>query len=77
MQELIELIRQTLDIDLELAEDTPLLSAGLVDSFGLVVLLGAIEERYSVTLDESELGVETFDTPAQILDRIQMAAVDR
>lgn len=77
MQQLIELIQQTLHIDLALAEDTPLLSSGLVDSFGLVVLLGAIEEEYDVTLDESELGVDTFDTPAQIRERIRMAAAAR
>jgi acyl carrier protein len=77
VQELIDLIRQTLQIDLALSEDTPLLSSGLVDSFGVVVLLGAIEEEYGVILDESELGVDTFDTPTQILERIRTAAATR
>lgn len=74
MQALIQLIHQTLQIDLVLADDTPLLSSGLVDSFGVVVLLGAIEEEYDVTVDESEVSVDTFDTPAQILEVIRMAA---
>jgi acyl carrier protein len=73
VQELIQLIQQTLHIDLAIGHDTPLLSSGLVDSFGLVVLLGAIEDEYGVTLDEAEIGVQTFDTPAQILERIRMA----
>lgn len=77
MRELIELIQQALDIDLELADDTALLSSGLIDSFGLVVLLGALEERYDITLDEADLDVDTFDTPAQILDRVRLAAADR
>lgn len=77
MQQLIELIQQTLHIDMELGDDTPLLSSGLVDSFGLVALLGAIEEEYDITLDETELGVDTFDTPAQILERIQTPPAQR
>jgi acyl carrier protein len=77
VQEVIRLIQQTLHIELALAEDTPLLSSGLVDSFGLVVLLAAIEEEYDVTLDESEIGVDTFDTPAQVHERIRIAAVKR
>lgn len=73
MQELIQLIQETLNIDLTIVDDTPLLSSGLVDSFGLVVLLGAIEDEYDVTLDEAELGADSFDTPAQMLDHIRMA----
>src|SRR6056297_572138 len=77
VRELIELVQQTLHIDMDLSDDTPLLSSGLVDSFGLVALLGAIEEQYDITLDETELGVETFDTPTQILERNQTATAER
>lgn len=67
------MIQRTLDLDVAIAEDTPLLSSGLVDSFGLVVLLGEIEAEYDVVIDESDLGVDTFDTPRQILEQIQNA----
>lgn len=73
MKRLLPLIQQTLDLDVVIAEDTPLLSSGLVDSFGLVVLLGEIEAEYDVVIDEADLGADTFDTPRQILERIRTA----
>ncbi len=74
MDQLITLIRQTLDIALPIQADTPLLSSGLVDSFGVVVLLGAIEDEFGVSLDETMLDVATFDTPEQILHTVESAA---
>lgn len=74
MDQLITLIRQTLDIGLPIQADTPLLSSGLVDSFGVVVLLGAIEDEFGVSLDETQLDVDTFDTPEQILGTVESAA---
>lgn len=71
MDDLISLIKTTLSIDLPLRSDTPLLSSGLVDSFGVVILLGHLEDRFGVELDETQIGVETFDTPEQILRSIE------
>lgn len=73
MKRLLPLIQHTLDLDVIIAEDTPLLSSGLVDSFGLVVLLGEIEAEYGVVIDEADLGADAFDTPRQILERIRTA----
>ena len=73
VDQLIDLIRTELHIDMSLDEQTPLLSSGIVDSFGVAVLLGAIEDHYGVWLDETELSAETFDTPTQILHLIEAA----
>ena len=70
---LIDLIRTELHIDMPLDEQTPLLTSGIVDSFGVVTLLGAIEDQFGVLLDDSELSAETFDTPEQILRLIAAA----
>lgn len=73
-QELTDLlihIRETLNIEDPFDEDTPLLTAGYVDSFGVVVLLSSFEERYGVEVDESGVSHETFDTPRQMLDYIR------
>ena len=70
---LIGLIRSELQVDVPLEEQTPLLSSGIIDSFGVVNLLGAIEDRFGVVLDEAELSAETFDTPRQILSLIETA----
>ena len=71
--ELMGLIRSELQVDVPLDEQTPLLSSGIIDSFGVVNLLGAIEDRFGVVLDETELSAETFDTPQQILGLIEAA----
>jgi acyl carrier protein len=49
-----------------LAADTRLLSTGLIDSFTVAELLGALEERFGVSLELEELGVDVADTPAMI-----------
>lgn len=49
-----------------IAADTRLLSTGLIDSFTVAELLGALEERFGVSLELEDLGVDVADTPAQI-----------
>lgn len=75
MDELVALIRAELRVEEDLAPTTPLLSSGLVDSLSVVVLLSAIEEHYGVVIDEAKVGVETFDTPEQILEHLESVAV--
>ena len=52
--------------------DEPLISNGLVDSFNLVDLSLFIEKTFNVTIDDTELNVQTFDTLAQLTDLIQL-----
>jgi acyl carrier protein len=77
MDELLVLIRKTLQIDTPIDKDTPLLSSGLIDSFALVTLLAAVEEQYAVSLDEAELTAEAFDTPEQMFAHIRQASEGR
>lgn len=44
----------------------PLISSGLVDSFSLVDLSLYIQDTYRVTIDDTELNSETFDTISQL-----------
>lgn len=44
----------------------PLISSGLVDSFSLVDLSLYIQDTYRVTIDDTELNAETFDTISQL-----------
>ena len=39
----------------------------------VVLLLGALEDEFDVTLDETEISAETFDTPKQIERMINAA----
>lgn len=66
----IAAIRTTFEIDDEVTADSPLLASGLIDSFDVVVLLDVIEARYGVTIPVEEVEGETFNTPRQIMARI-------
>ena len=50
---------------------TPLLSSGLIDSFGVAAMLAALETRYAVAIDLADVGVDNFDTAAQILGFVE------
>ena len=46
--------------------DTPLLETGLLDSINLVGLLQFLEERFALTVPDSDIGAELFTTPATL-----------
>lgn len=48
--------------DVELDENTPLISSGLVDSFSMVSLKTFLEMKYSIRLPDEEASPEAFDT---------------
>jgi acyl carrier protein len=50
----------------ELSDDFPLIESGVLDSMGLVSLLGFLETRFSVHIDGSDLTLENFETPLAI-----------
>lgn len=50
---------------------TPLISSGIIDSFGVILLLTVLEERYGVVIDPTEVGVETMDTAERILQIVE------
>ncbi|SDH61169.1 acyl carrier protein [Microbacterium pygmaeum] len=53
----------------ELAPDTALFGAlPELDSFGVVALVAAIEERFDITIDDDEFGAELFDTVGTLSD---------
>lgn len=47
----------------DLREDTALFgSIPELDSFGVVALVAAIEERFDITIDDDEFGADLFET---------------
>lgn len=63
-------VREVLIDALELAQsptdlqpDTALFGAlPELDSFGVVALVGALEDRFDITIDDDEFGAELFET---------------
>jgi acyl carrier protein len=51
----------------ELTSDTQLFgSLPELDSFGVVALVGALEDRFEITIDDDEFGAELFETVGSI-----------
>ena len=51
---------------LQLAADTPLLSAGLLDSFAIVTLVATLEGAFGIDFDVENIPFEQFETPESI-----------
>ena len=73
MDELLQVLNESLGLDGQVDAETPLLSSGLVDSFGVIGLLSDLESHYGVIIEPEEVDAESFDTPVQILERLQRA----
>ena len=73
VETIIEFIRDEYvdDEEMELDENTPLISSGLIDSFSMVSLKMFLEEEYGVEIPESEATTEAFDTVASIIELVK------
>ncbi len=63
---IVELIRQVTKQDLNPAHDESLFDSGLLDSFALPDLIGALEKEFSITIPDSDLNPRKFDTIERI-----------
>lgn len=56
----------------ELQPDTALFgSLPELDSFGVVSLVAAIEERFDITIDDDEFGAEMFETVGTLTEFVE------
>jgi acyl carrier protein len=60
--------RDTLD------RDEPLISSGLIDSFGLLEVISVLEDTFHVTIDPSAHEPEDFDSIAKMMRVVQESA---
>jgi acyl carrier protein len=67
VDDLIALLERCVCPALPLTPSLPLISTGLLDSFSVAALLTAIEVRYGIAIDPADIGVDNFDTPAQMI----------
>lgn len=51
-----------------LADDASLLDLGVVDSTGVLELVGFLEDKYGIKVDDHELVPENLDSIARIVD---------
>jgi acyl carrier protein len=64
VNELLKLIKKVTGV--AVTEQTPLLSSALIDSFKFSELVMLLEEKHQVSIDAANVGIDNFDTPAQI-----------
>ena len=60
--------------DLEFTDDDSLLSKGVIDSLGVMEIVGFVEEEWEFTVDPSEMTERNFGTLAAIADFVASKA---
>jgi acyl carrier protein len=58
------------DAGIEISNNDPLISSGLIDSFSLVDLALIVEELYKVRIEDYELNSDSFDTLNELAEII-------
>jgi len=71
-EQIIEFIRDEYveDESMDIDDETPLISSGLVDSFSMVSLKMFLEEEYEIKMTDEEANTEAFDTVKAIMDLV-------
>ncbi|MFH1018119.1 MAG: acyl carrier protein [Pseudomonadota bacterium] len=59
------------DDDVNLDENTKLISGGIVDSFSMVSLKRFIEKKYSISIPDNEASPQAFDTVNSIIQLVE------
>jgi acyl carrier protein len=56
--------------EMQLDENTPLISSGIVDSFSMVSLKRFLEKKYSISIPDEEATPQAFDTVTSIIQLV-------
>lgn len=56
--------------EVQLDENTPLISSGIVDSFSMVSLKRFLEKKYSISIPDDQATPEAFNTVNSIIDLV-------
>ena len=57
--------------EMEVTENTPLISSGIVDSFSMVSLKTFIEKKYNIQIPDAKATPEVFDTVNSIVELVK------
>lgn len=57
--------------DMELDENTRLISSGIVDSFSMVSLKRFLEKKYTISIPDEDASPEAFDTVSSIIGLVK------
>ena len=65
MEQLIEIL-QDIDDSVDYETETALIDDHILDSFGIITLIGEIEETFDIEVDAAEMTPENFNSAAAI-----------
>ena len=65
------------DDDIELNENTKLISGGIVDSFSMVSLERFLEKKYQISIPDEEASPEAFDSVTSIIALVERHVAKR
>ncbi|MBC8064194.1 MAG: acyl carrier protein [Chlorobia bacterium] len=65
-QDLIDFLRNELNVEAPIDPGTLLFSTGLLDSVAMLNVIGFVEERAKIEVPASDVTLENFDTPERI-----------
>ena len=65
------------DDEVELDENTKLISGGIVDSFSMVSLKRFLEKKYQISIADEEASPEAFDTVKSIIELVNRHVAKR
>lgn len=66
----VDLLRDIMQVD-RFEDDTDVLENGMLDSFGILQLITALEERFAIRFDDSDLSSQNFRSVVRIDDLVR------
>ena len=63
--------------EMQLDENTPLISSGIVDSFSMVSLKRFLEKKYTISIPDEEASPQAFDTVKSIIELVNRHVAKR
>ena len=70
MEKLLEIL-EGIDDSIDFENETALIDDHLLDSFGIISLVGELEEEYDISIDASEMAPENFNSAEAILAMVE------
>jgi acyl carrier protein len=64
-------IKEYVEDDTEVTNDTPLISGGIVDSFSMVSLKRFLENKYKISIPDDKATPEAFDSVNKIVTLVK------